>query len=167
VTFPKVCSVMLLVATLSIAANPEPRTVGVCEALDSIGDHQTVAIRATLSLNRHGTFLVEGTGNDPCPGWPSHFFTAPSAIPVFNGPGFDVRVPGVEVQRTLDILVKLRNAHIANPSRTFSTTLNGVLIRKRWSLIVRYPDGTYHGDGFGPASDCAALLVVTSVLRVR
>ena len=161
-TFAKLCSVTVLSAALSFAADAGSQIVGVCEALRSTTDHQAVSIRGVLSLSRHGAYLIEGTGDDPCPGWPAHFFTAPSALPLLNGSGYGVRVSDAQVRRTLDVFVRLRKEVATNPTVKPTMTIAGVLIRKRWVLILRYPNGTYHGGGFGPDKDCAALLVVTS-----
>ena len=159
---PRVSAIALLAAAFPVTVTAQPRTVGVCEALNSIGDHQPASIRGTLSMTRHGAFLVEGTGTEPCQGWPQRLFTAPSAIPLFNGSYSGVRVPDGQIQRTLDFFKRLRNFQNAERSPRPVATVSGVLIRKTWLLVFRYPDGTYHGGGVGPDGAYAALLVVTS-----
>lgn len=157
-------SIALLAVAWPVAALAQARTVGVCEALNSSSDHQDVAIRATLALTRHGAFLIEGTGRDPCPGWPPHLFTAPSAIPLFNGSNYGVRVADSQVRKTLGLFVHLRNGQGSDTATHRVVTASGVLIRKTWLLVFRSSDGTYCCGGVGPDGGYAALLVVKSVL---
>jgi len=144
---------------LSAKAQVHPLTV--CEALNSVRDHETIAIRAPV-VSVHGTALLEGTGQDPCPGWPQRFFTAPSAIPLLFGSIFGVHVSPSVLHDSIEFVVRLRKLQEENPSNRHTVTVNGVLIRKRWPIIFRAHDGTFCCWGLGPHGGYAALLVVTS-----
>jgi hypothetical protein len=156
--------VALCAVSWPVAAVAQGRALGVCEALNSVEDHKEVVIRADLALTRHDTFLAEGTGEDPCPGWRQRLFTAPSVIPLVNGSAYGVSVPESQVHQTLDLFIRLRMLQSANPASRPVVTLKGVLIRRKWLFVFRSSDGTYccyDGAGIG---NVAAALVVTSVV---
>jgi hypothetical protein len=146
-----------------LVLNAETRPLSVCEALNSTADHQAVVIHAAIVTYRHGAYIFEGTGQDPCPGWPKRFFTAPAAIPLFLGPFRGVHLPDGMVQGYLDFSRRLRNLQSSSPSVRHMVTISGVIIRKPWPLIFRNTDGTYGGWGEGIDGSSAAMLVVTSV----
>lgn len=137
--------------------------MGVCAALNSAADHQEVVIHAAMVWYRHGTYIFEGTGREPCPGWPKRFFTAPANIPLNLG-----RYPGLLLNNQLfwdlmDFCHYLGRLHKANPSSRQMVTIRGVIIRKALPLIYRSWDGGYIGWGEGIDGGNAAMLVVTSV----
>ena len=139
------------------------RPLSICEALNSAFDHQAVLIHGAIGSTRHTTYLFEGTGQDPCPGWRKRFFTAPSAIPIVVGSYSGVHVPDKLFRDYLDFEQRLKSLQRANPSASNMVTIGGVLIRSRWPLIFRRADGGYVGWGEGLDGGSAALLVVTSV----
>jgi hypothetical protein len=137
----------------------EPRVLGVCEALNSVSDHQAVVIRGEYG-GGHMTLIYEGDPSEPCLGWPKRFFTAPASIPVFG-----VSYAGVFVSREMsraffDFSMRVRKA---GPAARHTVTVSGVIIRKPLLLSFRGRDGTYIGWGEGLYGGCAAVLVLTSV----
>jgi hypothetical protein len=138
------------------------RPLSVCEALNSVADHQSVRIRAELASTRHETYLFEGTGQDPCPGWRKRFFTAPASLPIIIGSYSGVRVSHDLFRDNLEFVLHLKDLYKTNPSAHHMVTIKGVLIRKPWMLIFRSADGSYFGFGEGIEGGSAALLVVTS-----
>ena len=155
--------ILVLVAAWPHVASAQSKPWSVCQVLNSASDHQTVSIHAALALTRHQSYVFEGTGRDPCPGWPKRFLTAPAAIPLFLGKYAGVPVSDQLVHDFLDFSQKLRTLESANPSARHMVTITGVLIRKRWPLIFRSGDGTYVGWGEGLDGGSAAILVVTSI----
>jgi hypothetical protein len=158
---------VLLAAALPGAAVAQPRAIGVCEALNSVPDHQAVAIRAKLWSGPHGLYLIQGNKGDPCPDWPRHLFTTPSSIPVWIGSYEGVHVSADQQRPLLDLIIRVRRLQDASPTAQSVVTLSGVFLRKKWVFIFRYPDGSYRGAGFGPDGGSAAVFVATSVLADR
>ncbi len=149
---------------LTQLANAQTRSLSVCDALTSGVDHQVVVIHAAIALYRHGTYIFEGTGQDPCPGWRKQFFTAPASIPLAIASYPGVSVPTNIFRDNADILSRIRNRQQANSIARFMVTVRGVLIRKSLPLIFRRLDGKYVGFAEGIDGTSAALLVATSVL---
>jgi hypothetical protein len=156
--------IAIIAAAWPLSMKAQVWPLGVCDALNSIRDHQAVVIRAAVASTRHQTFLFEGTGKDPCPGWPRRFFTAPSVIPIVIYSYSRVHVSDDQARRTLDFELRLKKLQEADPSAPHMVTLSGVLIRKRWLLVFRTSDGTYCCGGVGLDGGYAALLVVTSIV---
>lgn len=153
---------ILLMGTIwTPSMSAQTRPLSVCEALSSVGDRQHVNIRAAIS-STHGTYLYEGTGQEPCPGWRRRFFTAPSAIPLAIGSYSGVHVPEDQVRLTLDFLIHLKARQRENPSARYVVTASGVFVRKRWPLLFRGAGGTYCCWGEGVDGRSAAILVVMS-----
>jgi hypothetical protein len=135
---------------------------GVCDALNSAHDHQEVVIHAAMASTRHETFLYEGKGGDPCPGWPRHFFTGPSAISIVISSFAGVKVPEKVHRQSLEFAVRLRELSRGNTSVRRIVTAQGVMIMPRWRLIFRDFRGEYCCWGVGIRGDYAGLLVLTS-----
>jgi hypothetical protein len=150
------------VAAWPQSPDAEARRVGVCEVLNSAADHQTVLIHAAIASNGHMTYLFDGTGNDPCPGWRKRFFTAPSSIPILTASYSGVPVSSGLSREYIDFSQRLKSLQRANPSTHHMVTISGVVIRKRWPLIFRRGDGSYVDFGGGVDGGHEALLVVTS-----
>ena len=149
----------VLVAILWIqllSAQTQPSNV--CEVLNSAVNRQVVTIHAILA----GGELVEGSGQEPCPGWPRHFFTAPSAIPLMTSSYAGVTIPDSLRKTNFNFLVRMWSLQRKNPSSRYWMAVNGVLIRKPWLLSYRGLDGVYVGWGEGLYGGNAALLVVTA-----
>jgi hypothetical protein len=140
----------------------QTRPMSVCDALNSAADRQVVVIRAAIASTPHQTFLFEGTGRDPCPGWRKRFFTAPSVIPTIFGSYAGVHVPDNLLLENLHFVQHLKSIQQVKPSAQLFVTVKGVLIRKRWPLIFRNSDGIYCCWGEGVDGGSAAVLVVTS-----
>ena len=157
----------LIAAIGAVLAQPmkaEMHVRSVCDALNSAADRQAIVIHAVIASNRHGTFLVEGTGQDPCPGWRRRFLTAPSAIPLVFGSYSGVHVPDDLSRENMAFILRLKRPAKEDPRTRLVVTARGVLIRKRWPLIFRMADGSYccWGEGIGGGS--ASVLVLTSSL---
>jgi len=154
-----------IAAAGSLPLSAQERTLGLCETLNSAVNHQAVVIHTPMGVTRHGTFLFEGTGQDPCPGWPKRFFTAPSAIPVIIGYYPGIRVSDDLYRDNFDFVQRLRTLEKANPSFRHMVTIRGVLVRKPWLLSFRGRDGSYGGWGEGVNGGAAAVLVVTAPIE--
>lgn len=158
---------LTFVATIAAAwpqlVSGQARPLSVCEALNSAADHQAVVIHAAIASTRHGTYIFEGTGREPCPGWPKRFFTAPSSIPIFVGPYPGLRVPDHLLRDYRPFGEHLRILQSANLSALHMVTISGVIIRKLGRLSFRSADGSYFGWGEGLDGGSAAMLVMTSV----
>jgi hypothetical protein len=67
-----------------VAATSPPMAQGeplsVCQMLNSTRERQEVTVRGVVTGGRHGYFLTEGIGDEPCPGWPRRYFTSPAAV---------------------------------------------------------------------------------------
>ena len=146
--------------TQSLGAQVRP--LGVCEALNSAADHQRVLIHAAMGSTQHMTFLYEGTGTDPCPGWRKYLFTAPSTIPLVTTSYSGIHVPSGLFYDYIQFAKRLRDLHRGNPSAQSMVTISGVLIRPRWPLIFMSARGEYFGWGEGLNGGYASILVVTS-----
>jgi hypothetical protein len=138
------------------------RALSVCQALNSAADHQRVLIHAAIASTQHQTYLFEGNGRDPCPGWRKRFFTAPSAIPIVFGSYSGVHVSDNLLRDNLEFVQRLKGLQKADPSALRMVKIGGVLIRKRWTLVFRRANQAYVGWGEGLDGGSAALLVVTS-----
>ena len=156
--------VAMFAAGWSQSMNSQTRPMSVCDALNSAGDHQVVVIHAAIASNRHQTFLFEGTGRDPCPGWRKRFFTAPSAIPIAIGSYPGVHVSDRVFRANLDFVQRLRGLQEANPSARHRATVSGILVRARWFPIFRSANDVYCCWGEGADGGYAAVLVVTSAI---
>src|SRR5579863_1830773 len=120
---------LALAALGLIGAQPitaESRTMTVCEALNSAADHQPVVIRGTFFSFRHGTFISQGTGDDPCPGWPRYLFTAPSMIPIYLYSYSGVSVPDQLRHDMFDFLARFRSAHNGDPYANHVVTIRSM-----------------------------------------
>lgn len=161
---------LTLMVTITIGCpkltHAQARPLSVCEALNASTDHQTVLIHAAVAATRHETYLFDGNGQDPCPGWRKRFFTAPAAIPLVTVSYAGVQVPTRLFQDYLDLEQRLKSLQSANPFARNMVTIKGVVIRKPWTLIFRQADGAYVGLGAGLNGTSAALLVVTSAAVV-
>ena len=155
-------SIMSIVTASTHLLLAQTRPLSVCEALNSAADHQAVLIHATVASTRHGSYLFEGTGQDPCPGWRKRFFTAPAAIPIVTGSYGRVHVPADLFRSYFDFEQRMNSLRKADPSAHFAVTISGVIIRKKWPLIFWSADGEYVGWGEGANGGSAAVLVVTS-----
>jgi hypothetical protein len=151
----------VIAAGCPLSADAQVRPLTVCEALTSVRDREAIVIRAHV-VSVHWTELLEGTGEDPCPGWPRRFFTAPSAMPLLWGSIFGVHVSEAVLHDCIEFGVRLHKLQKEDPSNRRAVTVNGVLMRKRWPVIFMAHDGTYCCWGLGPDGGYAALLVVTS-----
>ena len=153
-----VAAVAAVFPQLPFAATPPQ---GVCDALNSARDHQDVVIHAEIASTRHGTFLFEGTGSDPCPGWPKHFFTGPSSIPILLASYAGVHVPEKLHRENIEFVIHLRGLQRTSPSVRHMVTASGVLIRTRWPLLRGFK-GIYCCWGEGLDGGSLAVLVPTS-----
>jgi hypothetical protein len=153
---------LIIAGQLSLQLHAEQRQLGVCEALKSGEDHQTVEIRATIAATNHSVLLYEGDAHEPCPGWRSRFLTAPSAILLLFGSYPGIQVSGDTTREIDDFLNRIRALQRAEPSARRIVTVRGVLIRKRLPLMIRGVDGVYCCWGEGVNGDFGAALVVTA-----
>jgi hypothetical protein len=150
--------IALIAAGCSQSLRAQPRPLGVCEALNSVADHRTVVIHALMGIS-HQTYLYEGNGEEPCVGWRRRFLTAPAVIPVLFG-SFSWVLVSEKVRR--DSIDFVRHLKQLNLSANHMVMVNGVLIRKPWTLSFRGVDGSWAGWGMGLEGGDAALLVLTS-----
>jgi len=148
----------------AFSMSAQVRPLGVCEALNSVEDRQQVVIRAAVRSTRHGIFLFEGTGQDPCPGWPARLFTAPATIPLLSAtyPGVGTSIE--QARKSENLALRLRRLQASNPASLYIVTVRGVILRKRLLLTVRFGDGSYCCGGFRLDGSYAALLAVTAIL---
>ena len=158
--------VALITAGWLQSLEAQQRALGVCEALNSVRDHQAVTIHAAIASTRHATFLFEGTAENPCPGWPTRFFTAPAVIPVL------LSYPGVRgwdglSRANLDFMVRLKNMQRADRSKRQIVTVTGVFIRNGSLLSFRKADGSYFRWGDDFFGGAAAFLVATEPIEDR
>jgi hypothetical protein len=138
----------------------QPRTMTVCEALNSAADHQPVVIRGRIVAFHRAAWITQGTGDDPCPGWPRYLFTAPSIIPVCLYSCSGVSVPDPLRRDVFDFLERLVSAWRADPHAKHVVTIRGVFVRNPWPFDFR----TREGDWLELNRYAAvAQLVVTSV----
>jgi len=151
--------IALIAAGWPQSLSAQARALGVCDALSSVADHQVVVIRAAIGIG-HQTYLFEGAGDEPCPGWRRRFFTAPSVIPLLFGSYSGVLVSERVRRDNIDFMLRLKKE---NPSARHLVTVSGVLIRKPWLLSFRGADGSWGGWGEGLDGGAAAALVLTSV----
>jgi len=138
------------------------RPMGVCEAFNSAVDHQVVTIEARIAFTTHLTYLFEGTGRDPCPGWRKRIFAAPSVIPIAIG-AREIRMPKVLIYEWLELFGIWRMRDRAGPSLKLIGTVRGVIIKKQFPLSFRLSDGEYFGWGEGLDGAYAAVIVPTSL----
>ena len=148
---------------LSQQLGAQERPMGVCDSLNSAKDHQSIVIHAAIMSTRHETYLFEGTGQDPCPGWRKWLFTAPASIPIVVGSYFGVQVSDSLFSNYVDFIQRLKSRQKTTKSAHKMVTVSGVIIRKPWPLAFRGREGTYVGWGEGINGGSAALLVLTSI----
>ncbi len=149
------------VAALSPSLGAQTQPLGVCEALNSASDHQAVVLHAAVAAS-HQTYLFEGTGQEPCPGWRTHFFSAFSVIPIVFGSFSGINVPDNVRRELIGFGVRLRGLQRADPSARHMVTMRGVLVRKPLALGFKGTNGQWGGWGEGLDGAYAAVLVVTA-----
>jgi len=132
--------------------------------LESARDHQEVVVRARAFAHVHGTILTDAFSNDPCPGWRQHFFTAPSAVPLYFDLFSGVQLTSVQQRLNREFYLRLRSLWGPHPKYS-AVTLVGVVVRKSWPLIIRRFDGEYFGNAMGPQGECPAVFVLKQVLN--
>ena len=140
----------------------------VCQLLTSAKDRQEVVVRGEIGGGpEHGYLLMEGPNPDPCPGWPSRFFTAPSAVIIdlfINGESLGgVSVSSQQQRLNLDFLKRIAAASRQRTLNHASVTLSGVVLRRAGTIVFRRSDGEYYGNGFGQGGGILCELVVTSI----
>jgi hypothetical protein len=155
-------TLLCLGACYALRAQNRPLTV--CEALDSSRDHQQVVIRGDVFTPRESGGLSEGLGGEPCKGWPRHYFTAPSVIPIFLSSMPGVALTEAQTAQNKAFRLRLIEVRTALRSAPYVVTLKGTLLRKAFPIIFRRSDGFYAGLGFGPNGEYSAVLVVQEIL---
>jgi hypothetical protein len=140
-----------LVFVAAVGAQTVPtKAYSVCDVvgLSTTLAGKTILVRGLLGgTAQHGYMLYQGLADDPCPGWPRRYFTAPSAILLsFSLPEDD------GAARTSAVLPCVR-AYQAKGNKRLAAEIEGTLVKKRWfPIIFRRPDGAYYGlyhSGFG------------------
>jgi hypothetical protein len=157
------CAAVGLCLLLCPVLSAQDRPISVCEALNSVRDHQVVVVRAKVEATRHEISLSAGLGGEPCEGWPRRYFTAPSLIPIFvSAPG--VHPTEVQTAANLEFIRRLARVRAEHRPSDYMATIKGTLLRKTMPLIFRSPGGDYIGFGFGLDGAYAAAIVVQSIL---
>ena len=131
--------------------------MGVCEDLDSPAGTREVVFRARLGGSYiHGYVLADDLVDDPCPGWPRRFFTAPPWIPLYFSSDLGVHLTKEQERRNLEFFLKLSKLDYRN--RVAPTiTISGVLVKQFWPFIFRAKNGEYFGDALGPYHNSLAV----------
>jgi len=141
----------------------ESSPITVCDALNAAANREVVIIHAPVAVTRHGTFLIEGAGQEPCPDGRKHFLTAPALIPLIIGKYPGIPVPDSLYRENFDFVQRLRNSSRPGQPIWPIVTVSGVIVRKRWPLIFRFEnDYWYWGNGL--EDRFAAILIATSTL---
>lgn len=136
--------------------------LSVCEVLDRSRELRDaiVTVRGFLEWNSsHGPLLfATSDGKEaPCPGWPKHFFTAPSILALALR---DADFPG-------PVLTAVRQRHSRGDYSLKEVVVVGRL-RKRWlSLIFANRAGIYVGNGYGEGGGLAVLIEVDSIQELN
>lgn len=137
--------------------------LSVCQALNSVGDHHEVVVRAEVFGGIHGLFIREGMNDDPCPGWPLRLFTVPSVIALEFVSSHGVQLTEEQRRLNRDLLTRLHKLRARDELKHYPITLGGVLVRNFWPLIFRRTDGSYRGFGMGPDEAYPVILVIRSI----
>ena len=153
-----------LAATLPAVAQGEP--LSVCQMLNSVREHQEVAVRGVITGGHHGYFLSEGIGNEPCPGWPTRYFTSPAGVGLNFFSSLGVQLTEDQKRLNLDFLRRLwtlrGNNH--NNLNGYGVTVRGVFAKRPWLRTFRHADGTYSCILAAYDGDCLGVLVVRSIV---
>jgi hypothetical protein len=150
-----------LAVTLPAMAQREP--LSVCQMLNSARERQEVTVRGVIRGGRHGYFLTESTGDEPCPGWPKRYFTSPSVVYLNLFASFGVQLTDDEKRLNLDLLRRLAPLRVGTLN-SYGVTVSGVFAKRPWLRTFRHADGTYSCIGAGYDGDCLGVFVVRSIL---
>ena len=150
------------------------RPVTVCEALTDLDRYRgkVIAIRAILRGGRHGEFLQDGYGDEPCQGVSKRGHAWPPAVAITQYTrGSDVEDgPATFESDTEEIrtaLAKARSQVGQDSNLAIVATFTGELRARKDIQIVRDPEGWYYGTGYGQSGQYPALLVLKTVRDVR
>ena len=171
--------VVCYLAAISVVMSATPprsanRPVTVCEVLTNLDLYQgkIITLRAILRGGRHGEFLQDANGDEPCEGVSKRRRAWPPAVAVTQYTrGSDVEDgPATFESDTEEIATALaegrsqvgQNSHLA-----IIATFTGELRARKDIQIVRHPDGWYYGTGYGQGGQYPALLVLKTVRDVR
>ncbi len=143
----------------TLTAQSRPLTV--CEALNHAADHQPVVIRGLMGW----AGIYEGTGNDVCPGWPEHLFTAEAMIPISGSYG-GVSVPRQVSRENFNFFARLRQLLRSNPNANRMITVRGVFVRLPWPFCFRNWKGAWiNPNDDGPGIGAVAVIVATAPME--
>ena len=142
-------------------AQSEP--LSVCQMLNFSRQGQEVTVRGVITGGRHGYFLTEGIGDEPCPGWPKRYFTSPAGVYLNFFSSLGVQLTAEEKRLNLDFVLHRLGALRGGQEVEHRATIKGVLARRPWLLAFRHTDGTYSCIG-RPDEWCLVIVVVRSIV---
>ena len=150
------------------------RPVTVCEMLTNLDLYRgkIIAVRAILRGGRHGEFLQDAYGDEPCEGVSKRGHAWPPAVAITQYTrGSDVEDgPATFESDTEEIrtaLAEARDQVRVHSGLAIVATFTGELRARKDIQIVRDPEGGYYGTGYGQGGQYPALLVLKTVRDVN
>jgi hypothetical protein len=171
------CSSCLAAVSVVVTTTAPLRSLGgsvtVCEVLTNLDLYRgkVIAVRAILRGGRHGEFLQDADGDEPCEGISKRGRTWPPAVAITQYTrGSDIEDgPATFESETEEIrtaLAEARNQVGRNSSLAILATFTGELRARKDIQIVRDPEGWYYGTGYGESGQYPALLILKTVRDV-
>lgn len=170
--------VVCYLAAISVVMSATPRRsanrrVTVCEVLTNLDLYQgkIITLKAILRGGRHGEFLQDANGDEPCEGVSKHGHAWPPALAIAQYTrGSDVEDgPAAFESDTEEIRTALAEARDQVRGRSglaIVATFTGQLRARKDIQIVRDPERGYYGTGYGQGGQYPALLVLKTVRDV-
>ena len=156
------------------ARRPANRPVTVCEVLTKVDVYRgkIITLRAILRGGRHGEFLQDANGDEPCEGVSKHGHAWPPAVAITQYTrGSDVEDgPATFESDTEEIrtaLAEARDQVRGHSGLAIVATFTGQLRARKDIQIVRDSDRGYYGTGYGQGGQYPALLVLKAVRDVN